>query len=335
MAVLTCPLLAFADSDDDDLPTERPSFSSGTKTVAPGRVLIQTGGNFASSHSDTNPLYNLPTGIRFGVVKDFELRLESNSYTIQDKKLGFADLQPGFKWNFFHKGNLSLGAYGGLTIPTGSRSLREIGCMPVIGLMVDTPNPVFMGWQPQFSVLMNWPVDPNTDKNRRFTQVAWASSFTHNITSRMQGFWEFAGAGPTCIGPDGRCPVFVDCGLSYKVNKDLVVDCMLAHGFHHNDTRWTGTVGFTYRLPDFFKNKRANGKLASRHSKTAVATVDSAEKTAETPVKSAGDSTVLTAGVNSTPLLAGKDSNAAVQDSGVTTPSAGKSDVKPADDGQK
>ena len=253
---------AYADGDDD-IPTERPSFSTGTKTCPPGAMVIQTGGQFASSHSNPNALYTLPTGVRLGIRKDLELRAEGDTITLQGLDHGFADMAFGAKWNFFHKKNISLGCIAEIKAPTGTKSLREIGCMPVIGLGFDTPNPV-LGWQPQLSVTLTTPVDQNDSSCRRFGQLGWASSFTRSVTKKTQCFFEFAGYGPTCRGTDGRCPVFVDGGVSYQVNKHLVVDGMVAHGFNHNDSGLLATVGMTYYLPDVFGKVRSSTRLAKR-----------------------------------------------------------------------
>ncbi len=72
----------------------RPSVSTPAQPVQPGVLETEWGVNAAAAHQDLNAL------LKFGVSKNFELRLANNPFTADTGTYGFGDTSMGFKYRF-------------------------------------------------------------------------------------------------------------------------------------------------------------------------------------------------------------------------------------------
>src|SRR6266542_4995277 len=70
----------------------RPTVSTPAQPVQPGVLETEWGVDAAASHQDINGL------IKFGISKNFELRLTNNPFTADSGSHGVGDTAPGFKY---------------------------------------------------------------------------------------------------------------------------------------------------------------------------------------------------------------------------------------------
>jgi len=85
--------LALAQDDLTAVPN-RPTVSTTAQPVQPGVLETEWGVDAAGSHQDINGLF------KFGVSKNFELRLANNPFTADSGTHGFGDTALGFKYRF-------------------------------------------------------------------------------------------------------------------------------------------------------------------------------------------------------------------------------------------
>lgn len=109
--------------------TDRPTFSVGPGTIAPGHVQIETGYTFSfeNAHPDGHTHTFPETLLRIGLMENFELRVEWPNLTYIDNGTnadGFRDLGLGFKVQVFQQQGFRprLSFAGRLSIPTGNKT---------------------------------------------------------------------------------------------------------------------------------------------------------------------------------------------------------------------
>jgi hypothetical protein len=236
---LVCVAPAAAQSADPMNP-DRPGASNGATTVGAGRLQLEAGGNLFGLGGEDD-VFTLPVTLRFGVGRDAELRLESDTLTHQGSEQGLGDLFAGIKWTF-SRGNPVLGVMGRVRLPTGSRAFRQDGVTPDLTLLANLE--LGDAWSLEANVAVAAPRDP--DGGGRRAQWIHAATLGRTLTQDLQAFAELAAIGPDV--EDGPWQWLADAGLAYAASDDLVLDVDVIVGLSSASPDWGLTGGVSLRF---------------------------------------------------------------------------------------
>ena len=224
---------AFAEEKSfaDSLVTDRPDAAEASETVGKKVFQLETSISFTQDKAagTTTRTYNFPTLLRFGLLDNFELRIEGAMLQIQtqsdqDRETGFTDLDFGVKWHLQagDKWKPSLGLLAHLTTPTGKE--KE-------GFSSDVVEPSFkvlMDWDlPRgFSIGTNLGFDvPAGDGQDKFARALYAAALgipSPWLEERLGFFIEFSGAIPTISGKTEEH--YFDSGITFLITPDIQID---------------------------------------------------------------------------------------------------------------
>jgi len=223
---------------DDPVNPDRPGTSNGPLTVGDRHLQVEAGGNVLGGDGDD--LYTLPVTLRYGVGPWAELRLESDTLTVQGADSGVGDLFVGGKATF-HRANPSLGVMARLRLPSGSRAFRQDGVTPDFTLLgtVALSESVSV----EANALLALPRDGVGD---RFAQWTYAATTSFALNPKWTAFAELSSLGPGERG--GPRQGQADGGVAYLVNNDLMLDVDLIVGLTQSSPDWGATMGFSKRF---------------------------------------------------------------------------------------
>jgi hypothetical protein len=224
----------------DPINPDRPGFSTGASTVGNGVLQVEFGGNEFWGGGDPG-FFTLPLAVRYGVGRTTELRLESDTLSIQDGEHGFGDLFAGVKWTL-HDADPVLGVMARLRLPSGSRAFRQDGVTPDVTLLADLP--LGEDWTLEPNIMLAIPRDAGGDG--RLAQWTYAVTATRNVTPKLQAFAELASLGPSF--KDGPRQGFADAGVAYALDEDRVLDLDVMVGLSDAAPDWGITGGITIRF---------------------------------------------------------------------------------------
>lgn len=239
---------------NEALVTDRPDTAESSLTV--GRLRFQTETSFAFSHDQNSGIntntYSFPTLFRFGVFKNFEARLESETYAIQTKtgtpkESGFTDIAVGFKIHFFDQKTAlpSFGFLAHMNIPTGKSSFSSEVAEPIFKALADWNLPL------DFSLGINIGIDVPVRDSRgdKFARFLYAASLGHPLPplpERWRAFIELAGATP--INNNKADEHHFDLGTTFLITPDMQVDTFVQVGLNRNTPDITTGLGFSLRI---------------------------------------------------------------------------------------
>src|SRR5437868_13755884 len=108
-------------ADDQTINPDRPGIADGSMTVGRGTFEIETGVERDDQSHERD--ISTPTLLRYGISRNFELRVEGNGYqhVINDGS-GWAPVSIGFKSHFLDRP--SLGIIGRVFVPAHSGDVR-------------------------------------------------------------------------------------------------------------------------------------------------------------------------------------------------------------------
>lgn len=219
---------------------DRPGFSNGASAVGNGVLQVEFGGNEFWGGGDPG-FFTLPLAVRYGVGRTAELRLESDTLSIQDGHHGFGDLFAGVKWTL-HDSEPAVGVMARLRLPTGSRAFRQDGVTPDVTLLADVP--LGEDWTVEPNIMLAIPRDAGGDG--RLAQWTFAVTATRNVTEKLQAFAELASLGPAF--KEGPRQGFADAGIAYALDEDRVLDLDVILGLSDAAPDWGLTGGISIRF---------------------------------------------------------------------------------------
>lgn len=231
---------------DDPISADRPGFSSGTYTVAPGRINAEFGYQYsANKHGTDQSTHTLPLMVlRAGFLSDMEIDLmwagwNNDKIDGQASTNSHSDLTVATKYRLHRGTDYNLTALASVSLPIGSEPSTSDSTDPLIGLLWDYQlvNDVTLFGVAQMS---SFKVAGSRGQD---LQLAIGASFSHS-----DGYGSFVEL--YTIRPfDSQLEdeLVIDGGITYLVNNDLQLDFNIGLGLNDTSSDFVG-VGVATRF---------------------------------------------------------------------------------------
>lgn len=232
---------AFSARADDAVNPDRPGTTNGPLGVGAHTVQLEMGGNAAGGSGGSAPLYTVPVALRLGIGSWSELRLESDTVSVQGAERGMGDVFVGGKATL-RRGSPALGVMARLRLPSGSGAFRQPGVTPDVTAL----GTLTLG--PRVSVEANTALALPRDSSGsgRFAQWTYAATTSLALNAKWTAFAELASLG--AAERRGPRQGEVDGGVAYLVNDDLMLDVDVSVGLGRTSPDWGATMGFSKRF---------------------------------------------------------------------------------------
>ncbi len=234
---------------EDPVDTDRPDFSEGTGTIAPGHVQIE-GGYTHSRFEDFDGDALGELLIRIGMGERWEAQIDGGSYVRIDGPgtdiSGRTDPGLGLKLRLTGEaGDLAPGQPAAAvilntSIPAGDDDLTADEWVPGAKLALD------WALSDRFALSANAGYSWQAQDDERFHQLAGSLSGAVSITDRLGAFVEYFGFSEEEL--DGPSTDYVDAGVSFLVFNDLAVDAYVGRGLNDADPDWFAGFGGAIRF---------------------------------------------------------------------------------------
>jgi len=210
-AILAAAVVLFAPplAADDLINADRPGIADSSVVVNPGTLQAELG-----VERDVRPdLTTTPLLLRYGLTKEFELRLETAGWAHADGHDGLMPASIGAKYHFFDKPSLAVIAR--IFPPSGSGIFRSHQTAADLRLAADK------------DLNEQWSVEGNVGIARgdgdNFATAA--ATLQYNISPKLNVFID----GGATSSPSS---LTLDAGAAWIVGKDLQLDVSVGWGAH-------------------------------------------------------------------------------------------------------
>ncbi len=240
--VLLAPISAQAQAppaaaDDDYINPDRPGIADGSNVVGAGRFQIETGVQEEFRHSGgvSDETLLLPTLLRLGLNRDWELRVETTGAFIWDKASDHASgvtknegvdpISLGVKYHFQDTAGLSqpsLGLILRVFAPSGTGPFKTAHTTADLRLAAD------------WDIAPKWSVNPNVgvavyeSGGRTFDAALFATTLNYNPKPILNVFVDTGVQSPETKG--GRTAVIYDAGVAYIIGHNIQLDASVGTG---------------------------------------------------------------------------------------------------------
>jgi hypothetical protein len=227
----------------------RPTVSTPAQPVQPGVLETEWGIDAAASHQDINGL------LKFGVSKNFELRITNNSFTADSGAHGVGDTALGFKYRLTQDSGShpSLALMYMAKLPTAGDVLGSGEADHAFTLLVskDLRKHHF-----DFNLIANLLGRPQGGFDRSYLNaLAWS----HPLRGKWGATAEFSGtSSPNPLTPASA--QFLAAG-TYIARPRLVFDCGMAARITGNLPNATFIAGVTYSIADLHRQHRESAAI--------------------------------------------------------------------------
>lgn len=234
---------------DGAIAPDRPDFTEGTGLIPRGHVQIEGGTTLARVEDDDVTTFG-ELLVRIGVGERWEARIGVPSYnridTPQDQISGFDDPSLGLKIRFTEPaGDLAPGQPAAAlvietSLPEGDADLTEDEWVPTAILAMD--------WDlgERFGLGANVGYTYAMGEEEQFHQLLASLSAGFSVSGRLGSYLEWYGFSEETV--DGPTTHYVDGGVSYLINDDLIVDARVGTGLNDADPDWYVGVGAAVRF---------------------------------------------------------------------------------------
>jgi len=226
-----------AAADNDYINPDRPGIADGSNVVGAGRFQIETGvqEEFRRSGGESDRTLLLPTLLRLGLNKDWELRVETTGAYIWDrasdpasgvtKSQGADPVSLGVKYHFQETAGLSqpsLGVILRVFAPSGSGPFKTRHTTADLRLAAD--------WDiaPMWSLNPNLGVAIYESRGRTYAAGLFAATLNYNPSPILNFFVDTGTQSPET--KHGRTAMIYDAGLAYLVGHDIQLDLSVGTG---------------------------------------------------------------------------------------------------------
>ena len=234
-ASLLCACGALAQTNDaaTDEPSapDRPGFTNSSATVAPARVILESGltqtRDRARNGGDVTD--DFPEALlRFGVSPNLELQLGVPNYnSVHGAERGFGDAFVGAKLKVYERGQTLASVAPGLNVPFGRREFRSSHVLPSILFGVDTPLSKRMGFSANLILSeTEQPDNANSGSMSHQFTVTPAASVSYDLSPKLGVFLD----GYAIVPRSGPSNSAIDGGLTYRLSSNLQLDMEYGHG---------------------------------------------------------------------------------------------------------
>jgi len=248
MLALLCSTPA-SGQDTEPLLTDRPTFTAGPHTVAPGRFQIEMGYTFAESGDEDSHNFG-ETLARIGILPWLEGRLALNSYVLlrspTDDLNGLQDISVGAKAVVLRRPEGSSAAVPqvallfGADLPTGTSSIGANEMQPGVKATLD------FNLSDRFVLASNvgWAYLHSDDG--RFHQGSGSLGLGYSISGPLSAFVEWYGLFPENRG--GGADHYIDGGLVLLLGPNVQLDWRIGAGLQEPTPNWYTGAGLSFRL---------------------------------------------------------------------------------------
>lgn len=225
-----------AHAQSDTIVADRPGFSTGTYTVAPGSVNIELGYQYAfnnqgSSNASTStlPLLDLRTGINDQAELDI---IWSGWNSDNSNQTSVSDAAIGGKYRLYTEEHYNLTAMAMVSLPVGSAPASSEHIDPVLALLGDYTHTNGMT---MFGVLQS---SASTVANKRTFDIQAALGSSWSLNDRLGTFIEAYAFFPQENQLNTNAAF--DTGLTYLLHDNLQIDINAGVGLNHNTDHFLG-----------------------------------------------------------------------------------------------
>jgi hypothetical protein len=232
---------------EDPISPDRPDSTEGTGLIPQGHYQIE-GGTTLARVEDVDSTAFGELLVRFGIGERSEARIGLGSYTRVDDDFadisGFEDPALELKIRFtddageLPPGRPAVALVLGTSVPVGDRELTSDEWEPLALLAFD--------WDlGRFGLGANLGGSYEAGDGERFNQAFASLSAGFSATDRLGTYLEWYGFSEEEKG--GPSTHYVDGGISYLINNDLMVDARIGTGLNDADPDWYAGVGASVR----------------------------------------------------------------------------------------
>ncbi|NWJ42197.1 MAG: transporter [Geothrix sp.] len=251
--LLSVPL--WAEEPSIEVNPNRPTFATPAATTQSGVAELEWGLQ-RSTLRDDGTTFGTPTLLKFGLIKDLELRLSTPGFLrlapVGDPTAsGLGDLSLGAQWCYLHDGLFGMDQAVQLahTFPTAPSS-QGLGN----GAPIDTLTLIFSRdagpYHVDVNLLESWIGLAPDAGGGRATQTAGTVSITRNLNDQWSITGELYALQATPLNAQITSNLWA---VAYKASKRLVLDAGVDVGLSHGAPRYTVFTGLTVGLGRFRK----------------------------------------------------------------------------------
>ena len=238
LALAAAPAVAqtVAAPAEDYINPDRPGIADGSNVVGTGRFQAELGvqQEFRRDGGTRDRTLFVPTLLRFGLSRDWELRVETNAYiwdrvsdpaTGVTKSEGASPVSLGVKYHFQDSAGLqqpSLGAILRVFAPSGSGAFRTSHTTADLRLAAD------------WDIAPKWSLNPNIgvaiyeSNGRTYEAGLFAATLNYNPSQVLNLFVDTGAQSPET--EQGRTAVIYDAGAAYIIGHDIQLDVSVGTG---------------------------------------------------------------------------------------------------------
>ncbi len=253
LLLLACALVLRAEDPPIEVNPNRPTFATPANTTQAGAAELEWGLQRSTLRDDSTN-FGTPTLLKFGLMKDLELRLGTPGFlrlvpTGEATTSGLGDLSLGAQWCYLHEGlfGMDQALQVAHTFPTASAS-RGLGN----GAPIDTLTLIFSKDAGPFHIDVNllesWIGLAPDAGGGRAAQTAGTVSITRNLSDQWSITGELYAIQATPVNEHIVSNLWC---VAYKVSKRLVLDAGVDVGLSHGAPRYTVFAGLTVGLGRF------------------------------------------------------------------------------------
>jgi hypothetical protein len=253
---LTCSLALWAEDPPIEVNPNRPTFATPANTTQPGLTELEWGLQRSTLRDDSTS-FGTPTLLKFGLLKDLELRLGTPGFLrlapVGDASTsGPGDLSLGMQWCYLHDGlfgtDQALQVTHTFATAAASKGLGN-------GAPIDALTLIFSKDAGPFHIDVNllesWiGLSPDAGGGRA-AQAAGTVSITRNLSDQWSLTGELYALQATPVNDHIVSNLWC---VAYKVSKRLVLDAGVDVGLSHGAPRYTVFTGLTVGLARFRKS---------------------------------------------------------------------------------
>lgn len=226
----------------------RPGFTNGSATLAPGDALAENGIALTRSRASGGGATTLDfpeTNLRLGVTSALEADLTlPDDFHVHGGGWGLGDGAIGVKYKFYQSkdGNTKASAAPSLSLPTHT-AFSSGKVDPTLLLGVQTASGA--RWSLASNLVLSNPTITTSDQSPRriFTTIV-SGSVSYTLSTKLTTYLDSY----TVVPRQGASSPVVDGGIAYLVNPNLQLDAELYEGLSGASPVRTIAAGISFRL---------------------------------------------------------------------------------------
>ena len=227
----------------EPLESDRPDFTEGTRSIAPGHLQLEIGYTYTRDSVGDSREHTLPEALlRAGLSQDIELRLGVPGYVRAGAdgvtEEGLADSSVGLKVRLF-EGPVPVSIISALTLPIGSSELSADGVEPEAKLCWAYDLAPTIGIAGNLNIA--WP-----DPGERFLEPSASLTIGTDLTEELGGYLEYFGFYPVDTDSEDETH-YLNGGVTLALSDNMQLDARVGAGLNDDAADLFSGVGFVVR----------------------------------------------------------------------------------------